>query len=115
VAKLADADVKGLALEVTAEVLCDGINGFDSPGPSRRHEVPFRASLKHSSTDSQTCSACDRDGRPFPAGPGRHTRRWIDHVISLAINAASRDRKMKMVTSSSGSTNARNPLPATAL
>jgi hypothetical protein len=50
------------------------------PGPSRRHEVPFGASLKHSSTDWQTWSACDRDGRPFPAGPGRHTRRWIDHL-----------------------------------
>jgi hypothetical protein len=37
VAKLADADVKGLALEVTAEVPCDGISGFDSRtcAPSR--------------------------------------------------------------------------------
>jgi hypothetical protein len=54
------------------------------------------------------------NGRALPTGPGV-THRWIDHVISLAISAVRRDRKRRMVTSSSGSTNARSPLPATAL
>jgi hypothetical protein len=112
VAKLADADVKGLALEVTAEVPCDGINGFDSPD--------LRAATKsRSERASSTARPTGRPGRRVTATadpflPGRVVTLVGGSTISLAISAASRDRKRRMVTSSSGSTNARNP-PATAL
>jgi hypothetical protein len=83
---------------------------MNKPGPDN---VPRRARARARLQHQPTTTSDERPSLSYRAGC--HTRRWIDHVISLAISAVRRDRKRRMVTSSSGSTNARSPLPATAL